>query len=189
MIQIKIASKDDIENLARLRIEVFHDFPYLYEGNFDYEKNYLKTYAQNSNARIFLAFDLGLVIGASSCVPLKDEVDELKQPLVDVGFDINQILYFGESVLKHEYRGQGLGVKFFDLREAWAKELGLNTCVFCAVKRPDDHPKRPKNYQDLSKFWKKRGYEKLNLTCTFDWPDVGETVSSTKVMEYWQKKL
>jgi len=31
-----------IPELARLRIEVFRDFPYLYDGSLDYEKNIYK---------------------------------------------------------------------------------------------------------------------------------------------------
>lgn len=188
MIQFKIASQNDVEALAHLRIEVFREFPYLYEGTLDYEKNYLKTYTKNAEARIFLALDDGQVVGASSCVPMKDETDEFKLPLVKAGHDINKILYFGESVLKKEYRGRGIGVQFFNLRENWAQELGLKMCVFCSVIRPTDHHLRPKEYQDLSDFWHKRGYEKLDLQCEFDWLDVGEKESSVKKMEYWGKK-
>lgn len=36
-----------IADLARLRIEVFRAFPYLYEGSEDYEVSYLATYAQS----------------------------------------------------------------------------------------------------------------------------------------------
>ena len=32
------------DDLARLRIEVFRDFPYLYEGDLDYERQYLSTF-------------------------------------------------------------------------------------------------------------------------------------------------
>ena len=31
-----------VPELARLRIEVFRDFPYLYDGDYDYEKNTCK---------------------------------------------------------------------------------------------------------------------------------------------------
>ena len=34
-----------IQELARLRIEIFRDFPYLYEGDLDYEAQYLQTYS------------------------------------------------------------------------------------------------------------------------------------------------
>lgn len=33
---------EHISDLASLRIEVFRDFPYLYDGDFEYEKNIYK---------------------------------------------------------------------------------------------------------------------------------------------------
>ena len=33
-----------VPDLARLRIEVFREFPYLYDGAEDYERKYLQTY-------------------------------------------------------------------------------------------------------------------------------------------------
>lgn len=189
MIYFRIASKEDIESLARLRIEVFRDFPYLYEGSMEYEKTYLSTYEKNPNSRIFLALDKGVVVGASSCVPMKDEMSEIKDPLVKAGKNINEILYFGESVLRQEYRGRGIGVEFFNRRENWARELGLKNCVFCSVIRPANHPLRPKDYKDLQGFWKNRGYQKMHLTCNLEWMDIGETKSTAKVMEYWEKRL
>jgi len=41
---------DVFDDLARLRIAVFQDFPYLYEGTVDYEKTYLQTYANAERA-------------------------------------------------------------------------------------------------------------------------------------------
>ncbi|MCL5974858.1 MAG: GNAT family N-acetyltransferase, partial [Gammaproteobacteria bacterium] len=35
-----------IPELAKLRIQVFRDFPYLYDGDPDYEARYLQTYIE-----------------------------------------------------------------------------------------------------------------------------------------------
>jgi len=43
-----------IPKLAELRIKVFHDFPYLYEGSLDYEKNYLKIYTESSRSGVLV---------------------------------------------------------------------------------------------------------------------------------------
>ena len=45
-----------LDNLAALRIEVFRDFPYLYEGSTEYEKEYLKTYSLSTDSMIFTVF-------------------------------------------------------------------------------------------------------------------------------------
>jgi hypothetical protein len=35
-----------IPELAKLRIEIFKSYPYLYDGDLDYEHNYLNTYSK-----------------------------------------------------------------------------------------------------------------------------------------------
>jgi GNAT superfamily N-acetyltransferase len=89
-----------------------------------------------------------------------------------------------------EYRGQGIGVRFFEQREAAARAHGYAQACFCAVVRPDDHPARPKNYAPLDGFWKMRGYEKRpDLTAQFSWRDIGERSESDKPMVFWMKTL
>lgn len=178
-----------IPKLAELRIKVFHDYPYLYEGSLDYEKNYLQIYTKSSQSVIVAAFDDDQLVGAATALPLRDEADYVQKPFLDAGIDITEIYYFGESVLLKEYRGMGLGHKFFDGREAAALKFGFTTTCFCAVERPKDHPMKPKDYRPLDEFWKKRGYtKKSELQSQFSWPDIGETHESSKNMIYWMKQ-
>ena len=60
--------------------------------------------------------------------------------LAGTGPALTEIFYCAESVLLPEYRGRGLGHRFFDLREAHARALGRSHCAFCSVVRPADHP-------------------------------------------------
>jgi len=180
-----------IPELANLRIQVFRDFPYLYDGDLDYEAQYLKTYIESPESVIVLAFDGDKVVGASTGIPLKYETDEVKAPFLAAGLEVETIFYCGESVLISDYRGKGAGVAFFDHREAHARELGgyIYSC-FCGVQRPDDHPRRPAGYKPLDNFWRKRGYEKHpELTTTFSWKDLDETEASSKPMTFWMKTL
>ncbi|MBM3573233.1 MAG: GNAT family N-acetyltransferase, partial [Alphaproteobacteria bacterium] len=62
-----------LDDLARLRIEVFHDFPYLYEGTIDYERDYLRSYAQSRGSVIVAAIDGGHLVGAATALPMADE--------------------------------------------------------------------------------------------------------------------
>lgn len=180
-----------IPELARLRIQVFRDFPYLYDGDFEYEAQYLKTYIASPDSVIVLAFEGDKVVGASTGIPLKYETDEVKAPFLAAGLDIDSIFYFGESVLISDYRGRGAGVAFFEHREAHARELGgFAYSCFCGVQRPEDHPRRPVGYKPLDNFWRKRGYEKQpELTTTFSWKDLDETEASSKPMTFWMKTL
>lgn len=102
-----------IPELARLRIEVFRDFPYLYDGDPDYEARYLQTYIEAPDSVIVLAFDGDKVVGASTGIPLRYETDEVKAPFIKAGIDVDSVFYCGESVLLSQYRGKGAGVAFF----------------------------------------------------------------------------
>ena len=46
-----------IPDLARLRIAIFREFPYLYDGSLDYETDYLKLYATTPGAIVVTARD------------------------------------------------------------------------------------------------------------------------------------
>jgi GNAT superfamily N-acetyltransferase len=178
-----------IPELARLRIEVFHDFPYLYDGDYDYEKKYLQTYIDTPESVIVLAFDGDKVVGASTAIPMKYETDPLKKPFLEHGYNLDDVFYCSESVLNKDYRGLGLGVSFFEQREAHAADLGgFKYITFCCVERPIDHPRRPANYVPLDEFWNKRGYFKHpELTTTYSWKDLDDIEETPKPMTFWLK--
>jgi len=178
-----------IPELARLRIEVFRDFPYLYDGDYDYEKKYLQTYIDTPESVIVLAFDGAKVVGASTALPMKYETEQLKKPFLENGYNLDDVFYCSESVLNKDYRGLGLGVRFFEQREAHAADLGgFKYITFCCVERPVDHPRRPANYVPLDAFWNKRGYFKHpELHTTYTWKDLDEQQETPKPMTFWLK--
>lgn len=177
--------------LAALRIEVFRDFPYLYEGSFEYEKDYLQTYVNSDRAFLFAVFDNEKMVGATTCIPLIDETAEVKEPFEDVGMNLDDIFYFGESILNKECRGKGIGKQFFEQREKHAASFeNYTTTCFCAVDRPKNHPLRPEAYAPLDEFWKNRGYKKSKvLKSKFSWKDINEPHETKKTMIYWLKKI
>ena len=176
--------------LAELRVEIFKAFPYLYAGDKAYEERYLQTYSDAPDSFAVLVFDRERVVGASTALPLRDETDEVKAPFEKSDFELNELFYFGESVLLPEYRGQGLGVRFFEEREREAVRQGFKRATFCAVERPADHPQRPDDYEPLDTFWQNRGFHKRpDLTTTFSWQEIGEAEESPKPMTFWVKEL
>lgn len=191
--QIKVVHGDavtpHIADLARLRIEVFRAFPYLYEGSEEYETSYLATYARSPESLFVLALDGERIVGASTGVPMTDADDAFKTPFTAAGIAPEKVFYFGESVLLPTYRGRGLGVRFFEEREAYARRLGrFDWCAFCAVERPRDHPLRPADYVPLDAFWTKRGYvPRADLRTMLSWQDIGEVEETEKPMSFWLK--
>lgn len=178
-----------IPELARLRIQVFRDFPYLYDGDLDYEKKYLQTYINNPDSVIVLALDGDKVVGASTALPMRDETPELQKPFLEQGYDLDDVFYCSESVLDKNYRGLGIGVRFFEEREAHAAYLGgFKHITFCCVERPVDHPRRPADYVPLDAFWNKRGYFKHpELATSYMWKDLDDNEETPKPMTFWLK--
>lgn len=179
-----------LDALGALRITVFRDYPYLYDGSLEYERDYLKVYIEGERSLAVVAFHGDAVVGATTCMPMADEGPEFQVPFLQAGHDISQICYLGESILLPQYRGRGIGRQFFKHRENHALSLGLNQTAFCAVDRPPDHPSRPENYRPLDDFWKARGYQKQpHLQASFRWKEVNEEEESAKTLTFWTKEL
>lgn len=186
-----VAIRQYIDDLARLRIEVFREFPYLYDGDLDYEQRYLETYINSPRAVVVLAKAGKQIVGASTALPLVDETDAFKKPFVEQGWDIERIFYFAESVIRKDYRGGGTGAKFFAAREAHARKAGdFNVFCFAAVDRPMDHPRRPAGYRPLDAFWQRHGYvQHPELKMTLSWKDLDDNVETPKTLTYWVKTI
>lgn len=186
----KAAFAAALDDVARLRIQIFHDWPYLYDGDLDYERQYLQAYLDSPDALVVGAYDGARLVGVSTAAPLEDHAAELGAPLVALGHDLSQVYYCAESILLPEYRGQGIGHAFFDAREAKARALGRKYMVFCSVKRPDDHPMRPASYRTNDAFWRKRGYEPLpGVFAEFAWRDIGADAETKKPLQIWFRPL
>ena len=177
--------------IARLRIAVFRGFPYLYDGDADYEERYLARYAESPGAAIVLAREGGQIIGAATCLPLAAAGEAVLAPFRARGLDAARFCYFGESVLLAPWRGRGFGVAFFAAREAQARRVpGCEEACFCAVQRPADHPARPAGYIPLDAFWRKRGYTPdPGLVCEMAWKEVGAAADSAHRLGFWRKPL
>jgi GNAT superfamily N-acetyltransferase len=179
-----------LKDLARLRIEVFRDFPYLYEGSPDYEEGYVLGLARSKDAIIVTAEDEGRIVGCASGSALLEHHEEFAAPFLEHNLDPTQVFYCGESVLLPAYRGRGLGHQFFNLREGHAKDRGYKYSAFCAVVRPKDHALRPTNYVPLDAFWEKRGYRKVpGLIATFRWKDIDQPEETGHPMRFWMREL
>jgi len=179
-----------LDDVARLRIEVFRAWPYLYDGDLAYEREYLQSYRDSERAVVVGAFDGDRLVGAATGTPLADHADDFAAAFAGSGLDLNEIFYCAESVLLPEFRGQGAGHGFFDAREAHARAHGFAKSAFCAVQRPQDHPLRPDGYAPLDPFWRKRGYAPLpDVVAEFAWKDLDQEADTRKPLQFWCRDL
>ncbi|WP_408841330.1 GNAT family N-acetyltransferase [Acidocella sp.] len=177
-----------LPDLARLRIDVFREWPYIYDGDVAHEEQYLRTYANAPGAAVIIAEADQKIVGAATCLPMQAATPNVQKPFSEHGWDISKIFYFGESVLLKSYRGRGIGVKFFAAREAQA--AGFEIATFCGVQRPATHPLRDPDYTPLDSFWTHRGYTRHpELSCRMTWRDVGDAEETEKTLVFWTRSL
>lgn len=164
-----------LDAVAKLRIAVFRDWPYLYEGDAGYERTYLAAYADSPDSVFVLAFDGDNVVGASTGLPLADDTAEFRAPFLERGLPVEEVFYFGESVLLPAYRGRGIGHAFFDHREAHARAMGrFRWTAFCAVDRDAADSRKPESHLGNDALWTKRGYARQpGMTMRLRWEEIG----------------
>ncbi len=178
-----------LDDLARLRIAVFRDWPYLYDGDLAYERKYLEIYT-TPTAIVVGAFDGSDMVGAATGMPLTEHDDDFGVALSGIDVPLSDIFYCAESVLLPGYRGQGAGHAFFDAREDHGRSLGLTHSAFCGVQRLANHPARPADYRPLDAFWRKRGYAPVpGAIARFTWKDLGEKAETEKPLQFWMRPL
>ena len=176
-------------DLARLRIAVFREWPYLYDGDATYEERYLASYRDAARAILVAARDGERIVGAATGMPLEDHADAA-QIRGELGVAREAVFYCAESVLLPEFRGCGAGHAFFERREAHARALGRTHSAFLSVIRAEDHPDRPGDYRPLDGFWRRRGYAPVpGVESRFEWTDAGHAEPSVHRMGLWMRAL
>ncbi|MEO3471810.1 GNAT family N-acetyltransferase [Roseomonas sp. CAU 1739] len=177
-----------LPRLVGLRVAVFRDWPYLYDGSPGYEETYLAAYADSPGAAVIVAIDGDRAVGCATCQPMNEAQARVQAAFRGRGLDPARYCYFGESVLLPAYRGRGAGVRFFEMREAHARSLGLPAAAFCAVTRNDNDPRRPKDHVALDGFWGRRGYvRRADVSVVFDWQEVGDDRATPHALGFWVK--
>jgi len=194
-VEIRLLSGDAlrpfIDDLVRLRITVFREYPYLYDGSPEYEAGYLDGHVRSAWSLCVLVIDEGRVVGASTGLPLLDESEAFQQPFLAQGWNPERIFYFGESMVLPEYRSADLDLRFFEERERFARGLGrFDWAAFCALRRPPEDAARPASYRSPDAFWLQRGFTpQPSLQTEYRWCDIGAQRETAKAMMFWLKEL
>lgn len=176
--------------LGQLRAHLFREWPYLYDPQESFERDYLRALGSTEGAALIVALDGQDVVGAATASPLAVQEADLIRPLAGAGWDIPATFYFGESLLLPAYRGRGIGHIFFDLREQQARAAGARHTIFGSVIRPASHPARPSDYSPLDPFWRRRGYRPLvDIRCALLWQDKAAALETPHPMQLWHRDL
>ncbi len=185
------ALKTYLHSIAKLRVDVFREYPYMEEPNLNQETLELKKYLMSKESIGVLIFDNTTLVGVSLGLPLSLAREEVRKPFFDHFGDISSYFYFGESALLKHYRNRGIGHHFFDMREAHVRQLKKykHICFFDPV-RPEFDRFKPADYLPLHDFWRKRGYVHCpDLHCRLTWKELHEQEPTEKLLSFWIKDL
>lgn len=184
------AIADALDDLATLRLTIFREYPYLYEGRSEDELKYLGTYATAPDACVILASDGSAVIGAATGMPLIQEDAQLRDAFAGTALSLDEVYYVGELLFRPAYRNSGLGRKLLDRLESHIRSLDRYRTLTCAtVERPADHPLRPRDYIPITRFLARTGFTRLSgVTTRFIWREI-DGVKRDHLMQFWSKEL
>ena len=130
-----------LDPVAQLRIAVFREFPYLYEGDAEYERRYLAAYVRSPDSVCVLACDGEAVIGYAVLMVALDEAHLLN--IAIAGEWQNQGL--GRAFLRHmveEARSAGAQIVYLEVRPSnlAARHLYRSLGFQQIAIRPDYYP-------------------------------------------------
>lgn len=184
------AIADAVDDLATLRLEIFPEYPYLYQGRREDELAYLNSYAEAPDACVILACDGLAVIGAATGMPLIHEDAQMRDAFAGTIFPLDEVYYVGELLFRPAYRNCGLCRKLLDQMENRIRSLGCYRHLTCAtVERPDDHLLRPRDYIPITRFLTRTAFVRLSgVTTSFKWREI-DGVKRDHPMQFWSKKL
>lgn len=179
-----------LPEIARLRITIFREFPYLYKGSEDIETKYLQAYAEAPDACVFVVRDGETIIGAVTGVPLSGEPAAFTASFAAGPYPLDTIYYLGEVLFLPGYRGQGLGSQLLKELADHVRSLGRYRHLACAtIERPEDHPLRPSDYHPIDGLLIRAGLIRHpELHVTLPWPDLDGNVTEN-TMVFWIKEL
>lgn len=184
------AVKYCLNEIASLRLEIFREFPYMYDGLRDDELNYVKLYADAPEAFVVIVSDAEKVVGAATGIPLRHENRELIDPFVGTAYPVDEIFYVGELLFYPEYRNRGMGMQLVQMLEEKVRSYSTYRYLTCAtVVRPEDHPLRPADYIPIDRFLAHTGFNLLpGITTSFTWLET-DGVRRSHPMNFWIKEL
>ncbi len=184
-----------IRDVATMRIEGFRDFPYLYEGTYEYEEKYLEGYAKEPRAMLIRVLEGDQLAAVATSTPLASSADivaEAPERFAALGHDPKTFYYYAEILVKKAYRGRGIAEMIYREREKWARKWGYRHLCLAVVQRSKDHPLRPVDYKSPERIWIRDGFTKANVEIIYNWPTIlpgGEVAPLDNPMAFWMRTL
>lgn len=182
-----------LEDVGKIRIETFKDYPFLYEGNQELEQAYLKVYTNEESAIVKATVD-GQLAGFITGVPLAIEANVSEKAAADFkqqNYNHEEFYYIGEVIVLPEYRKQKIGTALFEKIEQQAAQFGYENFCLVGIEHAENHPLKPDNYEDPEIFCQKMGYKKTEIKMPAKYPTIcadGSVKEVENTFVFWVKE-
>lgn len=180
--------------IAQQRIEQFKGYPYLYDGNMDFEYNYLNGYVSTPKSAFAIAFWQDQPVALITGMPLYDfnkDVPNGLDAFKQAGLNAEEYYYFGEFLILPEHRDDSLISKLAAIFEDYVASIGYTKTCFMEESN-DSHPLKPADYQEKDYLLLRDGYKKTSAVIGYTWPTFqldGSIKEQTHDLNYWIKDL
>lgn len=184
-----------MDYLVDLKIETFREFPYLYIGTQEFEREYIGGYPKNQDSCFALAYVGQELAGILTGTPLQvicDREADILKAFTQLELHIPDYYFFGEVITLEQFRNQGIATKNFEVLEQHARKLGYKHVCFITVEREDTHPLKPENYKGPTSLFIKLGYAKTTMHFVWVWPTLqldGTVQNVENIVAMWVKNL
>lgn len=173
-----------VDDLIRLRMEVFQEWPYLYKADREFERTYIRNFAECEAAVVALVFEKDRVVGAMTGIPL--ESTPFRGLFQAHQLNPKRYFYFSEAMVQTPYRKLGLLNKMMNLLQNHTESLKLFRC-FCMIEREDDL-RKPTEAFSLFPFAEKHGFTRYpELFSLLKWKEVDTEKESEHKLVFWIK--
>lgn len=196
---LKVLTSDQVNtylnDIASFRIKYFKDFPYMYEGNMDYEQKYIGGFVKDKKAILVVAVKDNQIVAVSTALPLISDADILgdaPKKFLEKGLNPKDFFYYGEIIIKPEYRGLGVAKAIMSIQEAFAKNLNYKKITLSTVVRSKDDPRAPIDYISSDIVWHNLGFKKEDIFMEYEWPTIIDQVTVRSIenrMVFWTKTI
>ena len=185
----------EIGALVDFRLRYFREFPYLYVGTEEGEREHIAEYITNPTARLIITRKGEKIVGIAIGTMLFTETEILRQagePFRQLGIVPEQCYYFGEMIIVPEERSKSIGKQMLEALKNAGQEQGAARFCFLSVAREANDVRRPADYVDSDMIFRKFGFEKADVFVTFEWKTVQSDGSIEKVanrLDLWIDKM
>lgn len=189
---VGLAIQPYLEEAAHFRVEVFSEYPYLYEGTVEFELNeILPVYVRSKESAWVIAKENDRIVGILTGIPLSETSPNIHSPFLQSNISMEPYYCLADLMVLKEYRGKGIGKSLYYAFEKFVRtKPSYRYIAFYEIYRAPNDPKRPEDYHSLDPFWLKRDFVKYpELNFEIPWPEIESTKDCIHPMVYWIKPV